>query len=175
MQMSGNLCINLTVSNQISVFADKGAVQHEILMMRSHYLKCRQMVCNRHDMGYCTLLDAFPNKVDTGLIHPVEHLSLQQRLAKLDLAEIIHAFPHEILIIRGDSRPQRTQDDVGVIAADYLVLIVADIIPEPPPLQAPFHHIGIVVIFVVAGDNQHLPVVSRSLFPELANTGTVSL
>lgn len=67
-----------------------------------------------------------------GLVHPLELLHLQQFPAELDLAEVIHAFPHEILVVRVDPRPQRTQDEVGVIDADNLILIVADILPKHP-------------------------------------------
>ncbi len=35
-------------------------------------------------------------------MHPVELLRLQQLPVKFDLAEVIHAFPHEILVIRVD-------------------------------------------------------------------------
>jgi len=57
------------------------------------------MAGNHHDMSYRPLLDASPDKVDTGLVHPVELLQLQQLPVELDLAEVIHAFPHEILVI----------------------------------------------------------------------------
>lgn len=91
----------------------------------------------------------------TGLVHPVEFLHLQQFPVELDLAEVIHAFPHEILVVRVDPWPQqRTQNKVGIINADDLVLIVTDILPKhPPPLQASLHHVRIVVVFVIAGDN----------------------
>lgn len=86
----------------------------------------------------------------TGLVHPVEFLHLQQ-----DLAEVIHAFPHEILVVRVDPWPQqRTQNKAGIINADDLVLIVTDILPKhPSPLQASLHHVRIVVVFVIAGGN----------------------
>ena len=71
-------------------------------MMLSRYLKCRQVMRNHHDMGCRTFLDTFLNKVNTGLVHPVEFLHLQQLPIELNLSEIIHAFPHEILIVRID-------------------------------------------------------------------------
>lgn len=83
--------------------------------MWNHCLECRQMVCNHHNMGRRTLLDAFPDKVDTGLVHPVELLHPQQLSVAHNLTEVIHAFPHEILIVRVDPRPQRTHDKVGVV------------------------------------------------------------
>lgn len=78
------------------------------------------MVRNHHNMGRRTLLDAFPDKVDAGLMHPVELLRPQQLSVAYNLTEVIHAFPHEILIVRVDPRPQRTQDKVGVVYADNL-------------------------------------------------------
>ena len=102
MRMPVNPSINPAIGNKFPVFTGKGTVQHGTLMMRSHYLECRQMVCNHNDMDRRALLDAFPYKVDTSLVHPVEFLHLQQLPVELDLAEIIHAFPHEILVVRVD-------------------------------------------------------------------------
>ena len=94
--------VNPAVGYQFSVFTGKGTVQHRTFMMRSHYLECRQVVRNHHDMGCRALLNAFPNKADTSLMHPVEFIHLQQLPVELDLSEVIHAFPHEILIVRVD-------------------------------------------------------------------------
>lgn len=55
---------------------------------------------NLHNMSCCTL-NVF-DKVDTGHMHLVERLHLQQLPSELNLAEVIHAFPHKILVIRID-------------------------------------------------------------------------
>ena len=102
MRMPVNPGINPAVSYQFSIFTGKCAVQHGTPMMLSRYLKCRQVMRNHHDMGCRNLLDTFLNKVNTGLVHPVEFLHLQQLPIELNLSEIIHAFPHEILIVRID-------------------------------------------------------------------------
>lgn len=128
MRMPVDPGINLAVGYQLSVFTGKGAVQYGTLMMQSNYLECRQVMCNHHDMGGCTLLDAFPDKLNTSLVHQVELLRLQQHSVEPDLTEVVHAFPHEILVVRIDTRPQRTQNEIGVIDANNLILIVADIL-----------------------------------------------
>ena len=102
MRMPVDPSINPTVGYQFSVFTGKGTVQHGTLMMRSHCLECRQMVCNHHDMGCRTFFNAFPDKTDTILVHPLEFIHLQQFPVELDLTEVIHAFPHEILVVRVD-------------------------------------------------------------------------
>lgn len=76
MRMPVDPSVNPAVGYQFSVFTGKGAVQHGTFMMRSHCLECRQMVCNHHDMGCRALLNAFPDKTDTSLMHPVEFLHL---------------------------------------------------------------------------------------------------
>lgn len=133
MRMHINSDIDSTVSNQISVFADKGTVQHGIHMLRSNHPNGRLVVCKHHNMGGYTFLDAFQDKLNTGLVHPVELLRLQQLPVELDQPEVVHAFPHEILVVRIDPRPQRTQNELGVIDGDDLTLIVANILPEHPP------------------------------------------
>ena len=93
-------------------------------------------------MGRSAILNAFPNKANTSLVQPVEVIHLKQLPIELYLAEVIHAFPHEILVVRIDPRPQRTQDEVNVTDTNHLILIVTDILPEhPSPLQASFHHV----------------------------------
>lgn len=77
MRMSVNPGINPAVGYQFSVFTGKSAVQHRTLMMLSHYLECRQMVRNHHDMCSPTLFNAFPDKTNAGLKHPVEFFHLQ--------------------------------------------------------------------------------------------------
>lgn len=102
MRMPVDPGIDPAVCYQFSVFTGKGAVQHGPLMMWSHCLECWQMVCNHHDLGCRALLNAFPDKTDTILVHPVEFIHLQQLPVEPDLAEVIHAFPHEILVVRVD-------------------------------------------------------------------------
>ena len=102
MRMPLNPGIDPAAGNQVSVLTGKGAVQYGTLMMRCHYLECRQMVCNHNDMCRRTLFDTFPDKADAGIMHPVEFLHLQQLPVELDLAEVIHAFPHEIPVVRAD-------------------------------------------------------------------------
>ena len=76
MRMPVDPGINPTVSYQFSVFTGKGTVQHGTLMMRSHCLECRQMVCNHNDMGRRTFFNAFLDKTNTILVHPVEFIHL---------------------------------------------------------------------------------------------------
>lgn len=63
MRMPVDPGINPAVGYQFSVFTGKGAVQYGTLMMRSHYLECRQVMCNHHDMGSRTLFNAFRIKL----------------------------------------------------------------------------------------------------------------
>ena len=49
----------------------------------------RQVVCNHHNISCYTLLNVFPDKVDTGIMHSVELLHLQQLSIELDLTEVI--------------------------------------------------------------------------------------
>ena len=91
-RMPVNPGINPAVGNQVSVFTGKGAVQHGTSMIRSHYLKCRQMMCNHDNMGRSAFLDAFSDKTNTRLVHQVEVIHLKQLLAELYLAEVIYAF-----------------------------------------------------------------------------------
>lgn len=102
MRMPVNPCVNPAVGYQFSVFTGKGAVQHGTSMMRSHCLECRQMVCNHHNMSCRTFFNAFLNKINTVLVHPAEFFHLQKFLVKLDLSEVIHAFPHGNTIVRVD-------------------------------------------------------------------------
>ncbi len=53
-------------------------------------------------MVYYTFLDFFLQIKSRGLVHPVELLHLQQLPVKLNLTEVVHTFPHKILIIRVD-------------------------------------------------------------------------
>ena len=48
------------------------------------------------------------------------------------LTKIIQPLPHEILILWGNVRPQRTQDEVGVVNPNHLILTA----PHPSPLSA---------------------------------------
>lgn len=59
------------------------------------------MIGNHHDMVCYTFLDFLQIK-SRGLVHPVELLHLQQLPVKLNLTEVVHTFPHKILIIRVD-------------------------------------------------------------------------
>ena len=98
-RMPVNPGIDPAVGNQFSVFTRKAAVQHGTSMIRSHHLKCRQMMCNHDNMGCSAFLDAFSDKTDTRLVHPVEVIHLKQLPIELYLAEVIHAFPHEIPVV----------------------------------------------------------------------------
>lgn len=95
MRMPVDPGIDPAVGYQFSVFTGKGAVQHGTSMMRSHCLECRQMGCNHHNMSCRTFFNAFPNKINTVLVHPVEFIHLKQLLAELDLAEVINPFHTE--------------------------------------------------------------------------------
>lgn len=95
MRMPVDPGIDSAVGYQFSVFTGKGAVLHRTSMMRSHCLECRQMVCNHHNMSCRTFFNAFLNKINTVLVHPVEFFHLQQHLIELDLAEVIHPFHTE--------------------------------------------------------------------------------
>lgn len=53
------------------------------------------MVCNHPNMSCRTFFNAFLNKINTVLVHPVEFFHLQQLLVELDLAEVIHPFHTE--------------------------------------------------------------------------------
>ena len=95
-RMPVNPGVDPAVGNQVFAFTGKGAVQRGTYMIRSHYLKCRQMMCNHDNMGRSALFNAFPDKTNTSLVHPVEVIHLKQLPVELYLAEVIHAFPHEI-------------------------------------------------------------------------------
>ena len=53
------------------------------------------MVGNHNYMECRTFLCASPDKVNTGLMHPIELLHLQQLSVELDLTEIVHTFPYK--------------------------------------------------------------------------------
>ena len=145
-------------------------------MVRCYYLECRQMMCDHHNMVCCALFDVFPNKVNTYLVHPVELLHLQQLPAKLNLTEVVHTFPYKILIIRIDMRPKCTQYKVRIIDADNLILIVTHILSQHPlPLKTVFHHIRIVIVFMITRNNQYLTVIFGCPLPEIHNWSSLIL
>ena len=145
--------INTTVGYEIAQLRSKGTVDDRILMLRSHHLPCWQVVGNHDDLLSRTLRHAFPDEVQAGLMQLVIFIHLNELSFVFSLTKIIQSFPHEILILCWNVRPQRTHDEVGVVNTNHLVLIDAHIAFEHPfPLQTSFHHIAKLVILVVAWD-----------------------
>ena len=74
--MSINPNIYPTVGNPITIFASKCTIQYGVLVLWINHLQSRQMMSNHHNMTSRALFDTFPDKINTGLMHPIEFLYL---------------------------------------------------------------------------------------------------
>ena len=116
--------------------------------------------------AFCqTLFD----EIQAETVHLIEFLCLEQFPIIHYLPKVVHALPYEVFVDRRNPRPQSAHDKVGIINPHYLILIISYIVFELPiPLQSLVHHITIIVILMVPGHNEHLPIICRCPLLEIA-------
>ena len=129
-------------------------------------------MCYYHNMFGGAFGQTFPDEIQTETVHLIEFLCLEQFAIIHYLPKIVHALPNKILVRWRYSRPQSAHDKVGIIDPHYLILIISNILLEHPiPQQSLVHHITIIVILMVSGNDEHLAIILRCSFPEIYQRG----
>ena len=152
--------IDTAVGYEIAQFRSKDTVDERVQMLWCHHLPCRQVMGNHNYFLSRTLHHALPDEIQAEQVQLVIFIHLNELPFVFGLTKIIQPFPYEILLLWGNVRPQRTQDEVCVINPNHLILIDAHIVFEHPfPLQAPLHHVTKLVKLMVAWHYHNLTVV----------------
>ena len=99
MGMTINPYINTAVGYQVAQLRSEGTIDERILMLRCHHLPSRQVMGNHNNLLCRTLCHAFPDEVQAELMQLIILIYLNEFSFVFSLTEIIHTFPHEILIL----------------------------------------------------------------------------
>ena len=107
--------IDTAVGYEIAQFRSKGTVDERVQMLWCHHLPCRQVMGNHNYFLSRTLHHALPDEIQAEQVQLVIFIHLNELPFVFGLTKIIQPFPYEILLLLGNVRPQRTQDEVCVI------------------------------------------------------------
>ena len=137
-------------------------------MMRCNDLQCGKVMRYYHNVPCGAFRQTLFDEIQTEVVHLIESLCLEQFAIIHYLPEVIHAFPHKILVRWRYLRPQSAHDKVGIINPHDLILIISYIVLEQPfPLQSLVHYITIIVILMVPGYIEHLTIIRGCPFPKI--------
>lgn len=115
MRMAINPGVNVAVGYEFTQLCGKCTVQDRTFVMWCNYLQRRKMVRHYHNMLSGAFCQTAFDEIQAEGMHLVELLCLKQLPLIHYLPKVIHAFPNEILISRGNLKPKRTHDKVCII------------------------------------------------------------
>ncbi len=96
-------------------------------MLWSHDCQRWQMMGYNNNMLCCTLGDTLFNERQTLLMLGIKIIGSKPTTAISYLPKIVHTSTYKILVLRLDMRPQSRENEVRIINAYHLVLIIMHI------------------------------------------------
>ena len=121
------------------------------------------MMGGHHNMLSFTFCNTFYDELFATLMFCIEIIRCKTVVIAQYLIEIIQSSLHLEHINLWNMRPQSGEDEVSVANCDHLIIIIAYILAKHPlPSLTSFSNIPIVIIFMIARNEHHLLIRSRS-------------
>ena len=131
--------IDTAIGDEVAQLRSKGTIKQAAFMLWSHDCQRRQMMGYDNNMLCRTLGDTLFNERQAFLMFGIKIIGSKPTTAISYLPKVVHPSTYEILILRCNMRPQSRENEIRIIYAYHLVLIIMHILQY---LTAPTIAIG---------------------------------